>query len=260
MFEGKASPLSQQGFSAATSRLDVEPPALWAVLTVETSGCGFLPDRRPKILFERHWFSRLTKRRFDNTAPDVSNPSAGGYGSGGAFQYERLAKAIALNRTAALQSTSWGLGQVMGFNASKVGFANVNALVAAAQESEDAQLAAMVGFIEQANLAHHLRDANWAQFASHYNGPDFQKNNYDVKLDLNHKRFLHGPLPDLAVRTTQLGLMLLGYGGPGFVDGWFGTNTQKAVLRFQTDEGIKRTGMADSVTLQRIAQNLDWNT
>ena len=64
-----------------------------------------------------------------------------------------MAKAIALNRTAALKSTSWGLGQVMGFNAAKVGFANVNALVTASQESEDAQLGAMVAFIDQANLA-----------------------------------------------------------------------------------------------------------
>ncbi len=32
-----------------------------------------------------------------------------------------------MNRTAALKSTSSGLGQVMGFNAAKFGFANVNA-------------------------------------------------------------------------------------------------------------------------------------
>jgi hypothetical protein len=28
-------------------------PVLWSVVVVETSGCGFLPDRRPRILFER---------------------------------------------------------------------------------------------------------------------------------------------------------------------------------------------------------------
>lgn len=32
-----------------------------------------------------------------------------------------------MNRTSALKSTSSGLGQVMGFNAAKLGFANVNA-------------------------------------------------------------------------------------------------------------------------------------
>lgn len=65
MFEGNASPLSQPGMQSALNQLGVEAPALWAVLTVETSGCGFLPSRKPKILFERHWFSKLTGGRFD---------------------------------------------------------------------------------------------------------------------------------------------------------------------------------------------------
>jgi hypothetical protein len=36
-----------------------------AVLTVETLGSGFLPDRRPRILFERHFFPSETKGAFD---------------------------------------------------------------------------------------------------------------------------------------------------------------------------------------------------
>jgi hypothetical protein len=258
MFEGVAKPLSQRGIDAAVNQLGVAAPALWAVLTVETSGCGFLPDRRPKILFERHWFSRLTSRTFDAQAPDISNPSAGGYGPGGAFQYERLGKAIALDRAAALKSTSWGLGQVMGFNASKVGYSDVNALVAAAQESEDAQLLAMVNFIKQANIASHLQQGDWAGFAFRYNGQDFQKNKYDVKLDLFHKRYQQGPMPDLTVRSAQLGLMLLGYGGAGFVDGWFGSNTQKALMRFQADEGLDESGHIDDASSERMASRLGW--
>ncbi len=46
-------------------------PELWAVLSVETSGCGYLPDKRPKILFERRVFSRLTGHRFDADDPDM---------------------------------------------------------------------------------------------------------------------------------------------------------------------------------------------
>ncbi len=258
MFEGKAKPLSQQGIDAAVNQLGVAAPALWAVLTVETSGCGYLPDRRPKILFERHWFSKLTQRAFDAQAPDISSPSAGGYGAGGAFQYERLAKALALDRAAALKSTSWGLGQVMGFNASKVGYSSVNALVAAAQESEDAQVLAMVNFIQQANIASHLQQGDWAGFAFRYNGTDFQKNKYDVKLDMFHKRYLQGPMPNLSVRTAQLGLMLLGYGSAGFVDGWFGSNTQKALMRFQSDEGLVASGRIDDASRERMATQLGW--
>lgn len=257
-FSGKASPLSQQGMAAALRTLGVDAPALWAVLTVETSGCGFLPDRRPKILFERHWFSRLSRHQYDDQAPDTSTLTPGGYGLGGAFQYERLAKAMALDRTAALESTSWGLGQVMGFNATKVGFADVEALVSASQESEDAQLAAMVGFIQQTNIAQYLREGDWRKFALHYNGTDFQKNKYDEKLGLCHKRYLHGPLPDLLVRTAQLGLMLLGYGGTDFVDGWFGVNTQKALIKFQQRVGLEPTGAVDAETIKSLMDALEW--
>jgi hypothetical protein len=56
MLEGKGKPLSEGGLSQAGKTLGVELPALWAVMTVETKGCGFLPDRRPLILFERHVF------------------------------------------------------------------------------------------------------------------------------------------------------------------------------------------------------------
>ena len=147
MFEGAGKPLSDSGLTQAGTALNVGLPALWAVMTVETKGCGFLPDKRPLILFERHIFHRSTQGRFANDAPDLSNPAWGGYGSAGAYQYERLERAVALDRKAALESCSWGLGQVMGFNAGKVGFSDVEAMVAAMMRSEDEQFRAMVAFI-----------------------------------------------------------------------------------------------------------------
>jgi N-acetylmuramidase len=73
---------------------------------VETGGCRFLPDRRPVILFERHIFSRETNHTFDASNSDISNPHAGGYSAGGAAQYDRLQRALALDRKAALRSAS----------------------------------------------------------------------------------------------------------------------------------------------------------
>src|SRR5437763_1168307 len=110
-FVGKSKALSQEGLDAASRALSVNAPEIWAVLAVETSGCGYLSDRRPPILFERHIFSRLTKGQFDTS--DVSNPQAGGYGPSGANQYLRLTNAIGLHRNAALESASWGLAQIM---------------------------------------------------------------------------------------------------------------------------------------------------
>lgn len=203
MFEGKGRPVSEEGFKEASKSLGVGIPALLAVVTVETKGCGFLADRRPLILFERHWFRKLTNAKFDAKAPDLSNPVWGGYGAGGANQYSRLERAIKLDRTAALKSTSWGLGQVMGFNAESVGFANVGKMVSAMCDSEDAQMAGMVGFIASNGLAKHLKNGNWAEFAKLYNGPDFQKNKYDQKLSLAHEKFKVGPLPTCARATLK---------------------------------------------------------
>ena len=78
MFEGKGRPLTDDGLTRARRALGVDLATLWAVMTVETRGCGFLPSRRPVILFERHIFHRITDGRFDARAPDLSNPRAGG--------------------------------------------------------------------------------------------------------------------------------------------------------------------------------------
>ena len=109
MIAGKGMALSEEGLKDAGKALGVELPALWAVMIVETKGCGFLPDRRPLILFERHWFRKLTNGKFDSAAPDLSNPVWGGYGASGAYQHERLERAIKLDRQAALAGSSWGL-------------------------------------------------------------------------------------------------------------------------------------------------------
>lgn len=112
-FHGKGSPLSAAGMDEVCDALGVSESEVWAVLTVETRGFGYLTDRRPQILFERHVFHRLTKGAHDNGNSDISNPKAGGY-IGGTGEYSRLEKAMNLDESAALQSASWGIGQVMG--------------------------------------------------------------------------------------------------------------------------------------------------
>jgi hypothetical protein len=47
-FVGRASPLSKQGLLEAAAKINTDPISLWAVVSVETSGKGFLPDRRPQ--------------------------------------------------------------------------------------------------------------------------------------------------------------------------------------------------------------------
>ncbi|MCC7274679.1 MAG: N-acetylmuramidase family protein [Alphaproteobacteria bacterium] len=250
-FAGDGTPLTEDGLEAVRAHLDVGLPELWAVLKVETRGCGFLPDRRPLILFERHVFSQRTSSRFDAVAPDLSDREAGGYGAGGANQYDRLARAAALDRRAALESASWGIGQVMGFNFAGVGFRDLDAMIAAMGASEDRQLMAVGEFIGRQNLAGAMRAHDWRRFARTYNGPAFERNEYDRKLADAFARFSAGGLPDLRVRAAQIYLTAAGH-DPGPIDGSIGGRTRAALRAFRRAEGLPDGDAADDATLERL--------
>lgn len=236
-FPCNATPLSAAGFQNTVNALGIDAPTLWAMLKVETQGCGFLASRRPPILFERHIFSRLTAGQFDATNPDVSNPTPGGYGPSGDNQYTRLGQAYALAPDAALQSASWGLGQVMGENSTLVGFATVQAMVAAMCDSEDAQLQSVAAFVQSNNIATALQNHNWAAYARAYNGPNYAVNQYDQKLASSYAVYQDpAKCPDLTVRAAQLLLTILGF-DPRGVDGQIGNNTLTALHNFQNAQG-----------------------
>jgi hypothetical protein len=225
---GRGLPLTQSAFSETTESLHLAPSRLWALIEVETRGCGFLPSRRPVILFERHVFHRRTGGRFDATNPGISAPVAGGYGAGGEAQYARLAQAMRLARAAALASTSWGLGQIMGYNATTAGFASTDAMVFAMSDSEGEQLLGLARFLSATGCDGPLRAGSWADFARRYNGHGFARNAYDTRLAAADAALSRGPLPSLAIRAAQLLLTYLGQ-DPGPVDGRMGRRTQAAL-------------------------------
>lgn len=189
-FVGAATPLAPHDIAAAAAQLQCEAAAIWAVCDVESAGGGFLPDRRPKILFEAHVFGRLTGHRWDAAHPNVSAPAwdRALYGAAGAHQYERLAEAMALDRDAALQAASWGLFQVMGLNYAACGFASVEVYVAAMCAGEGAQLVAFAAFCRHNRLDRFLRAHDWTGFALGYNGPGEAANDYDARLAAAYRR------------------------------------------------------------------------
>jgi hypothetical protein len=249
-FVGAALPVDQPGFEAVLQMLLTGPAEMWSVLTVETAGCGFDPIGRPRILFERHKFSAATGGRYDVDYPDISNPQPGGYGNLDT-QYERLGRAIALERSAALNSTSWGIAQIMGFNATSAGYANVEAMVAAMMDSESNQLLAMAHFLKSSKLDVPLRQRDWAAFAAGYNGPAYEKNQYGVRLQIAYSEFSVGRLPDLQARATQMLLTYLGY-QPGPIDGFPGKNTMDALRVFFAHEQLDVKETIDDAVLNEL--------
>jgi hypothetical protein len=252
-FQGTAWALSPEGLGAVSQKLGVHAPEVWTVLAVETSGCGYLPDLRPQVLYERHIFHRLTQGKYDDG--DVSDPKPGGYGASGAHQYDRLAAAIANDRTAALQSCSWGIGQIMGENYAQAGFADVEQMVAAMSESEDRQLAAMGNFLFSSRLNVPLQAHDWASFARGYNGANYVINRYDIRLNGEFQKYNAGALPDLNVRAAQLYLTYLGF-HPGPIDGVAGTRTLAALTDFQTQHGLAQTNTIDADAVAQLSTTM----
>ena len=250
MVDCAGAPLSAQGMAAAVAALGAVRAAVWALLAVETGGVGFLPDRRPKILFERHVFHRLTGGRFDAVAPDVSHAVPGGYGALGAHQWDRLAVARRLDAAAAVQAASWGLGQIMGEKHALAGFASAEAMIAAFTAGEDAQIAGMAAFVQAIGAAGFVAAGRWADYARRYNGVGYAANHYDTRLATACAQFTQAGCPDLDVRAAQL---LLGYlGVPLVVDGMAGPATGAALRRFQAGAGIDVSGRADAATLAAL--------
>lgn len=255
-FAGPATPLDDKAIKDAASAIGCAVAAIRAVIDVESQG-GFLPDGRPKILFERHYFSRLTSRRHDSTHPDISHPTWGGY-LGGAREYGRLTRAMELDRDAALRSASWGAFQIMGDNHALCGFASAGAFAEAMVSGAPAQLRAFVSFIRNTGLAGALIRADWAAFARGYNGPAYKANKYDEKLAAAYRRHsardpqaacLHPLLRQgdtgEAVKALQqiLGLK---------TDGSFGPKTRQAVVGFQARHGLQTDGIVGPKTWAQL--------
>jgi len=47
-FAAQGTPLTAAGMDRVSADLNVGAAELWSVMSVETSGSGFLPDRRPR--------------------------------------------------------------------------------------------------------------------------------------------------------------------------------------------------------------------
>jgi N-acetylmuramidase-like protein/putative peptidoglycan binding protein len=242
---GTGRPFDQEGMDDCCGMLGVNAAAVWAVLTVETRGFGFLADRRPQILFERHIFHRLTNGRFDSVNSNLSNSLPGGY-VGGVGEYTRLEEAMDLDQDSAVKSASWGIAQIMGFNFGIAGFPTVDEMVAAMVKDEGSQLSAMAEFIVGNHLDAALRDRDWTFFARSYNGADFERNQYDARLAAAYAKATV-VVPDLDLRTAQAALAYLGI-DPGPIDGLRGRRTRSALIDFQQSRALPPSGDLDEVT------------
>ena len=104
-----------------------------------------------------------------------------------------LANARLIDDDCALASTSWGAFQVMGYHAERLGYASVQDFTQRMAMNENEQFEAFVRFIEADPALHKaLKARKWAVFAKGYNGPAYQRNLYDTRLERAYERHAAG--------------------------------------------------------------------
>lgn len=177
-----AAAMTDADIAALAARLGCSTKQIRAVSIVESSGGGFDKQGRPKILFERHLFHRLTDGAYSST--DFSQEKGGGYSQD---SWDKLTRAACKDADAAFGAASWGKFQVLGLHWRALGYPSSIEMAYSAVTGEPAHYEMLARYIETNGLKPALRalstnPADCAAFAKGYNGPAFRKFAYDVKL------------------------------------------------------------------------------
>lgn len=190
-YVGAALKLSATDFARLASKHGIEEAKIRAVNDVEAAGKGFTPSGALVCLYEPHIAWKYTNGdvRVTLEREGLAYPKwqAGKYPETSYARIDRCAE-IAGAEVACL-ATSWGIGQIMGFNYKACGFDTALEMVESFAQSEANQLQGMIRFISSnRKMRDALQRGDWATFASLYNGPAYKQNKYDTRLAAAYAR------------------------------------------------------------------------
>lgn len=177
-------PITKEEIFIISKEFNIPISAVQAVKQVESGGIGFATDTGKIIIqFEPSWFKRK--------APFT--PS-GKWSLNGVDRQSQewiaFNDAFSKSPNAAMESTSWGLMQVMGFHWEELGFKSVGAMVDFAKISEANQLRLGLMFIKSnKKMINALRNLEFGTFAYFYNGSEYKKFKYDTRLQTAYQQY-----------------------------------------------------------------------
>lgn len=285
-YTGRAQRLRSGDLTKIASTIKVTEAHLQTVIEVETTGKGFDGNGHPTFLFEPHLFYKNVPK--DKLAAAVKQGLAypkwkgpGSYPKTPTLRWQQFMKAVAMDETAAIQSASWGLGQILGSEYDEAGYGSPQEMLTAFCDSEYNQVQGMANLIKHRKLDKVLLRfpdmTACRQFAKIYNGAAYEKNRYHIKL---HDAYVRWSQRLKASGTTEKpeddGTLRIGdydsvKGGSIFlaqqmlkekgysllVDGKFGPGTRTTVLAWQANNGRPTTGELSPDDLEFLPQSAD---
>ncbi|WKN43030.1 N-acetylmuramidase domain-containing protein [Tunicatimonas pelagia] len=262
--------------------IELTMPVVRAVVEVESSGQGHLPNGKPKILFEGHRFSYWLKKQ-GFTEAEIKNwqrrhPSivysrwTTEHYLGGEDEYRRLELARTIDAKSAVYATSWGLFQMLGENLEhnlrervRKGAAQDDLYYRDYEDFERKQEVSeyhhfldflafiktkqvdgtpLVDFISEKNRGNY----DWDRFAFGYNGSGYKRNQYDLKLRTAYRKYVEIYSGDKEETPTGF-IPIIDAGHGGMSDNQY--NTQGKQYTFEDG-----TQIFEGVINRKIGQQL----
>jgi len=174
---------------------DIDLKILKAIIKVESGGFGFAEDGKIIIQFEPSWFKRkaakeyadyLKLKTYKSKVPIMNywDTALNKAVSNQRNEWFAFNAAFKINSDAAMQSTSIGMMQIMGFHYAELGFKTVGEMWDFAKLSEKNQIELALRFIrDNASLYKAVKSHDFKEIAFSYNGKNYPKFNYDKRLE-----------------------------------------------------------------------------
>lgn len=170
----------------------IKPSNLLAFVEVETGGKGFdSATGKIMIQFEPSWMKKLAPYTpsglWSVNKVDVQSK-----------EWIAFNDAFSKDKDKAMQSTSIGLGQIMGFHYKRLGFKTVGEFWDYSKDSLNNQITLIIQFIKtDKNLSQALVNEDWHKVASIYNGSAYKemakkwgREPYDISLRKANEKYL----------------------------------------------------------------------
>jgi len=182
--------LTKQQVTDIATKYGLTYAQLRAFIEVESGGSGFI-NGKLVIQFEPSWFRK--KAPFAPSGKWSINKV-----ENQAKEWIAFNDAFAKNPDAAMQATSIGLPQIMGFHFGRLGFHSVGAMWDDFKKGEYQQVDGLAKFINtDARLKAALKALNFHRVAELYNGSGYMdiakkygREPYNISMEKAYKRFL----------------------------------------------------------------------